>query len=548
MQGNKSMLAKKRILLGGCVTTLLLMLWGCASTSSQQSPEASAPLITEEAVAGEPRESAAEPVQTEAATPSSAHAAMAEEKALPVRFQRPSYVIKDVDMGDEDAGEDEEILIKVGADISTTTGPVPLRDILKRLASLHNMNVSWASDVDQYVYIDVDIQANDDLFTAIDNMLRQVDYFHEMKGNTIVVKFKETRKFHIALPPRIQGTTTINTSGGTTTNVESDTTRWDSIRTNLDKVLDIWSERFKPPPSARPEDEEEDETKPQGATITKTSTGFYSIDPSLGLISVTAPRALLDKVEDYIESLKEEMYKQIAIEAKILEVQLNKDSQKGIDWSELLSGSGFNFTMNFGKDGQIYPKTASFIDTITLEGKAFTLLVDAMEDYGETSVLANPRISVMNGQPAVIYVGSNVTYISDVETTTDEGVVTTAVETAQAVSGLKLEVYATVMNDNEIILSLIPMISQLQEPIEYRQFGLNQVGLPEVRERTMNSIVRLKNGEMLVVGGLITTVDQKTGNKIVGLGDVPGIGKLFSTKGDLSNKQELIILLKPRIL
>jgi general secretion pathway protein D/MSHA biogenesis protein MshL len=510
----------------------------------------STPLITEEAVAGEPRESTTEPVQTE--VPAAAAHAAESEKALPVRFQKPSYFVKDLGMDEKRAADEDELTVMVGADIATVAGPAPLRDIMKQLAALHNMVISWASDVDQYVYVDVDIRADEDFYTAIENMLRQVDYFHEVAGNTIIVKFKETRKFHVALPPRIVGTSNINTTGGTTTNVESDTTRWDSIRGNLDKVLDIWAQRYQPPPSAKPsEDDEEEATEPQGATITKTSSGFYSVDPSLGFITVTAPRPLLDKVELYINDLKVEMYKQITIEAKILEVQLNHDNQSGIDWSELLSASAFNFTATFGDaPGVIYDNSNfnQFLDTITLESKNFSLVIDAMQEYGDTRVLANPRISVMNGQPAVIYVGDNVTYISEVETTTDEGTVTTSASTAQAVSGLNLQVYATIMDDDEIILSLIPMISRLTQPIEYRQFGLNQIGLPEIRERTMNSIVRLKNGEMLVVGGLITTINDNSGNKVMWLGDIPGLQKVFGRSGDSSQRQELVILLKPTIL
>ena len=75
--------------------------------------------------------------------------------SLPVRFQKPSYLIKGTSLAEDAADVDEELTLKVGADITTTAGPVTLRDIMKRLASLHNMNVSWASDVDQYVYVDV---------------------------------------------------------------------------------------------------------------------------------------------------------------------------------------------------------------------------------------------------------------------------------------------------------------------------------------------------------------------------------------------------------
>ena len=549
MLGKKSMLAKKRVLLTGVAVSAMLILLGCASQSTQSSGMEEPSAASGTAVAGEPRESAIQPVQPEITS----HAVAEEEagRSLPVRFQKPSYLIKDTRLGEDAADVDEELTLKVGADITTTAGPVTLRDIMKRLASLHNMNVSWASDVDQYVYVDVDIRANDDFFIAIENMLRQVDYFYELKGNTVIIKFKETRKYHVALPPRIKGQANINTSGGTTTNTDSDNSRWEIIRNNLIQILDIWAQRYQPPPSAAPSDEGEEEgapLPPQGATITQTSSGFYSVDPSLGLITVTAPRPLLDKVEIYVDTLKEEMYKQISIEAKILEVTLEKSSENGIDWSGLLKDSAFNFNMTFGNAGVIHPDSGGFIDTISLAAKSFDLVLDLLEEQGSTKVLANPRISVMNGQPAVIYVGDNVTYISEVETTADEGVVQTAATTAQVVSGLRLEVYATIMSDNEIVMSIIPMISQLEEPIEYRQFGLNQVGLPFVRERTMNTIVRLNDGEMLIVGGLISSVEVDESSNVTGLGNLPGLKYIFGNKAEALVRKELVILLRPRII
>jgi len=550
----KSMHAIKRTLLIGVAVGAMLIQLGCASTSMQQqstdmqTSEMGPSVTSGEAVAGEPREIAAQPVQAEMAA-----AAQPEEMpaSLPVRFQKPSYLIKETGLADESVGMDEELTLKVGADISTTAGPVPLRDIMKRLASLHNMNVSWASDVDQYVYMDVDISASDDFFTALDNMLRQVDYFYEMKGNTIIIKFKETRKFHVALPPRIVGQANFNTTGGTTTNTDADNSRWDIIKTNLDQILETWAQRYKAPPSAKPAkegDEESEEPVRYGSVITQTPSGFYSVDPALGLITVTAPKGLLEKIEIYLDTLKEEMYKQITIEAKILEVTLNKSSEKGIDWSGLLKDSAFNFNMDFGTAGQIYPDSGGVIDTITVGTKSFDLVLDALESQGTAKLLSNPRISVMNGQPAVLYVGDNVTYISEVETTTDEGTVTTSATTAQVVSGLRLEVYATIMSNDEIVMSIIPMISQLEEPIEYRQFGLNQVGLPFVRERTMNSIVRLKNGEMLIVGGLISSDEASEDSNIVGLGKIPGLKYLFGNEAENITRKELVILLRPRII
>ena len=159
-------------------------------------------------------------------------------------------------VGDEDlelGGEDSAL--KVGATIKSTRGPQPLWDILKRLAALKKMNVSWASDVDQNVLVDVDINANDDFYEAIDNLLRQVDYFHEMQNNTIIVKYKEVRQFRIAMPfvnseystgtggnvlgsndasSNIDGTIMLKSTGNTFD-------IWENIQSNMDKIIALWN-------------------------------------------------------------------------------------------------------------------------------------------------------------------------------------------------------------------------------------------------------------------------------------------------------------------
>ena len=91
---------------------------------------------------------------------------------LPTRFQNPTYLLDEMDTS---SGFDDDIVIPIGADISSNTGPVALREIMKRLAVLKGMNVSWESDVDQGALVDVDIRAEDDFFESIDNLLRQLD-------------------------------------------------------------------------------------------------------------------------------------------------------------------------------------------------------------------------------------------------------------------------------------------------------------------------------------------------------------------------------------
>lgn len=495
------------------------------------------------------------------------------EGQLPVRFQQPEYLIKE---NEESFGlglRDEEIIIPVGADISSTTGPVALRDILKRLAALKNMNVSWASDVDQFALVDVDIRAEDDFFQAIDNILRQMDYYHEVKDNTIIVKYRETRKFHIAMPFMASKYNTevggdVLGAGGTTseikgniqiTSTDNEFDIWENIKTNLDQILEIWEETIPVTPPETSTASPSTETEAVPVTITRRNVqggkGYYTIDKPIGLITVTAPRPLVEKIALYLNNLKAELYRQIAIEAKIIEVTLDDSETKGINWNELLSQS-VRFEL-FGPSGIIYqPGTSErVVSKVSLPNNPFDVIIDALESQGETKVLANPKISVMNGQPAMISVGDSQKYIDSVSATVDEGVVTYSVTTSSVMSGLGMAVVATVLEDNEIILTLTPVTSEVEEPIEYIEFGAistglggSTVGLPKVNIREMNTIVKIKNGDMLVIGGLIDNKEETDTQKVPLLGDIPGVNRLFSHETKRKTKKELVILLQPKII
>lgn len=485
---------------------------------------------------------------------------------LPVRYQSPSYSLSREPKSDITGKND--FVVKVGADI-TSSSPVPLRDIIKRLAAMKDMNISWAKDVDQYAPVDVDIRANDDFFQSIDNLLRQRDYYHEVQGNTIIVKYKETRKFHIAMPFTASkftssvGGDVLGSSGSSTNikgNIAIDSTDnsfdiWDNIKQNLDKVLEIWSKNTaQSTPTAEAAAAKKGEKK--GATAKPAAyippppgKGYYTIDRPLGLITVTAPRSLLNKVASYLDNLKKELYRQVVIEAKIIEVTLTDSSKTGIDWSQLLDGgssSNLDFQMQFGNLDIHNPLGNA--RGFTLNAKSFSVLLNALNKQGKTNVLANPKINVMNGQPALISVGDNVTYIDSVTSSEDQGVVTYSVSTASVMSGLGMAVVANIIDDTDVVLSLTPVTSELKEPIEYKTFGgQNQVGLPRVKLREMNTMARVKNGDMLVVGGLIDETKDNNDQQVPLLGKLPIIGKLFSNTSKINSRKEMLIILKPKI-
>lgn len=511
---------------------------------------------------------------------------------LPVHYQNPSYVV-DVESLSELDQETEEIGLKVGANIVSTRGPEPLGDVLRILARSKGFTISWASDVEREILVDVNIGANDDFHKSIENLLRQVDYFHEFKDNTIIVKYKETRQFHIAMPftthnyktgtgGNVLGGNDASTNVDGTIELKSDGNEfdiWKNIQENMDKIIATWNTSIEEGNIASIDDEddedidadEDDESNRDDMTTSarQVSKGgsMYMIDKPVGLITVSAPRPLLDRLETYFSSLKRELYKQINIEAKIIEVQLSDNSSIGINWSSVLNNFALGGTVTFGQDvdtldddgnivstvaNQIWPNIDSspFVRTITMNPVNFSLFVNALEEEGDTNILSNPKISVMNGQPALITVGRNTTYIESIEADSDSetGVITYTAETERILSGVGLALTANILDDREIIMNLVPVTSELESDIEYRTVGLGEVGLPVVNVREMSTTVKVRTGEMLVIGGLIDSTESTEGHFAPILGGIPIVRYLFGYEEKVKQKRELIILLKPTII
>jgi len=159
---------------------------------------------------------------------------------LPVRYQTPGYITTK-EKGDDNLGDVAgEYQMKVGATIRSTIGPQPLLDVMKRLANLKGMTVSWASDVDQSIPVDVDISANDNFYDAVGNLLRQADYFHEVNGKNIVVRNKTTKVFKIGIP-FMQGGYTTTVGGNFLANKDASSGTEGSVKiTSADNKFNVW--------------------------------------------------------------------------------------------------------------------------------------------------------------------------------------------------------------------------------------------------------------------------------------------------------------------
>jgi general secretion pathway protein D/MSHA biogenesis protein MshL len=535
---------------------------------------------------------------------------------LPTRFQTPGYSVAPEEHAGPATEESDEYQVKVGATIRSTGGPQPLWDVMKRLVNLKGMTVSWASDVDRNVLIDVDISANDNFFEAIANLLRQADYFHEVKGKTIIVRNKDTKVFQIGVPSMKGGyTTTVGgnfltkreAASGTEgtvkiTSADNQFNIWDNIDTNLKVLLgttitgpesankvaggnaqnspqtggsnalggqdasntvkiDINKTDTKKSKAAS---EKKDKTDADAANklagVSKQTAldgAFFVIDKSIGVITVTAKPVILKNVEDYINNLKKQLYQQIAIEAKIIEVYLQDNSKIGLDWSTILKDFAVTGTTTFGESGQVYPSSGSFISKVSINPVNFTVLLNALNEQGDTRVLANPKLTVLNGQPAIISVGKDIAYVKTVskEVDSDTNQTTYTAEVDNVVQGIALGVMASVLDGKKIILHLTPITTDVEDldsngNIKMTTFGEDalQLGLPKVKVRQMSTMVEVENGEMLVIGGLIDSAEGKTGSFAPGVGSIPIVRYLFGVEEKTMQKRELVILLTPRII
>ncbi|MCI5148049.1 MAG: hypothetical protein D3916_01345 [Candidatus Electrothrix sp. MAN1_4] len=575
-----------------------------------------------------------------------------EPSLLPQRFQQAGYIINDDEVNAMlDSEASDEFELKVGADI-TTHEPITLREAMKALVRNKKMGLSWASDVNQDLLVDIDVTAEDNFYEAIDNILRQLDYFHEVQGSTLVVKYRETKQYHVAMPFNKQVySTSVGSEGLSLSSQGNQYDTWGNIEKNIQTIIDTWSATVTIPESSavsttegdNNSDEEKMEEPPAQLSRRVSSTeSKYTVDRPLGIITVHAPQSLQKRIADYLNRLEKEMYKQIIIEAKIIEVQLQDNSSLGINWNTLLSnlsfgGGSLSGTLSYGRNNQenidssnsqsntysntntrtnsssstwnndtssgntsstdndgttttgstgsgnqtqvfsdLVSDTNTISDTLNLAttaattaatiitggasnlasagvsiaGFSFDSFINALKEQGKTSVLSNPKISVLNGQPALIEVGRDVTYIKQVTKTvdTESNSSNYDIETANVLSGVGLAITAVVKNNNEIVMNLVPITSELVGNIEYRTFGEAEVGLPIVNKREMNTTVKIKNGSMLVVGGLISETEDSNGDFLFGTENIPYLKYLFGYEEKQKSKRELIILLRPRII
>lgn len=293
---------------------------------------------------------------------------------------------------------------------------------------------------------------------------------------------------------------------------------------------------------------------------------YFSINRQAGVVVVHHYPDVLLEVAEFLEAVEGSVQRQVFIQAKILEVNLRDEYRLGIDWSQVsplhiindndsnifqgLSpgpGQPFDFSNTGGAASQLGTMiTGAGGIFYGLSNTQISVLVDALNDQGNVSVLSSPKIATLNNQRAVIKVGTEDIFFMPVviPATTTQASATQFIP-SQITIGIVLDVLPQINMDGTVMMSINTSVSE-RSGERISPDGQNRVPVLDVRES--NNVVMAKSGQTIVIGGLMKNTRQRDNNEIPFLGKIPLLGRLFQHEANLDEKTELVIILTPKVM
>jgi MSHA biogenesis protein MshL len=270
--------------------------------------------------------------------------------------------------------------------------------------------------------------------------------------------------------------------------------------------------------------------------------GKLNIDRKAGLVQATDYPGHLDRIAVYIEAYETRALRQVRIVAKILEVELREEFSAGLDWSLLLKNAGDAVKIT----QRLAPTRGSGAFTVGLNIGDFAGLLEAFAGQGTVNVMASPWVMAMNNEPAVMRVGTqDVYFVTTSQVDASSGQILQTVVTPQTINeGVTLSVTPQITADGVINMSIMPSITERTGTATSR-LG-DQVPIVSVRET--DTLVRVHEGETIVIAGLMQDRASTDISKVPLLGDLPLVGGLFRREERSKRKTDLVILLTPTVM
>ena len=253
------------------------------------------------------------------------------------------------------------------------------------------------------------------------------------------------------------------------------------------------------------------------------------------------------------------------IQTTIVEVQLSDFYEAGIDWESIDLGAGLSLAMNAlaggagvaagvigvatGAVSGTTGGVANYQDS-DASGRTINATIQLLNEFGNVSVLSSPQIMALNNQSAILKVVNNEVYFtveSDVSQN-QTGTLETQTSTPHTIPvGIVMSLTPYIDEDDQVILQVRPTISRLfgegvEDPVNPGNI------IPEVQVREMESVLRLNNGQIGVLGGLMQDSASQADNQLPGTKDMGFFSKFFGSTKKNYEKSELVILLRPNII
>jgi MSHA biogenesis protein MshL len=309
-------------------------------------------------------------------------------------------------------------------------------------------------------------------------------------------------------------------------------------------------------------------------TVTKRSTfreaASVIANPENGIITVRATGKQHEKIQEFVDRIMANAQRQVLIEATIVEVKLSDQYQQGIDWSRALLGTkGFALSQT-GTAGIAANTGALAVSYINPTSKFGNLAasVQLLEKFGNVKVLSSPKLSVMNNQTAMLRVVDNLVYFSMTVTPGTVNTLTGTMSTPPTYTsslqtspvGFTMSLTPQINDSDTVLLNIRPSITRLLSYVNDPNPSLANpclgIGsctgvvsrIPQTSTREMESVLKIENNQIAVLGGLMEDRMDKTTNEIPLLGRIPLLGNLFQNRDDTTTKTELVIFLRPVVI
>lgn len=304
-----------------------------------------------------------------------------------------------------------------------------------------------------------------------------------------------------------------------------------------------------------------------------------AVSPQSGVVIVRAMPDELRRVDDFLSRTQKTLNRQVILEAKVLEITLNDSYQQGINWgvimskynmsqlgSKTISLDGVNSSTSVSKlgaaAGSVLPHGAGLPNispveafggmfAITANRGGFTSFIELLNQQGNVQVLSSPRVSTLNNQKAIIKIGTDEYFVTNVTSTTTPQTNGTSLTTNDVTfspffSGIALDVTPFIDVDDSVTLHVHPAIAEVTDGA--KTVAGTSYPLAKSSLRESDSVVRAHTGQIIVIGGLMQHQTIEVNTSVPWLGDIPYVGNLFRQTGQQKTKQEIVILLRPTVV